>query len=172
MINTFAGLLEGLARHQVKFAVVGGLAVALNGFERTTQDVDILLDNAPDNVARLASCLAEFGHGLGADLRPDEVLDEPGAIRISENFDLDVFVRMNGKTLADFEPMLRTYTFPSGKTIRYLNHEALIETKKGSVRHKDQADIGALRDRQRNPPPPPDSSFSLDSFRDPDPPDV
>jgi hypothetical protein len=38
MITTFAGLLENLARHQVKFVLVGGLAVALNGFMRTTRD--------------------------------------------------------------------------------------------------------------------------------------
>jgi len=52
MINTFAGLLDGLARRHVKFALVGGLAVALNGFERTTQDVDILRDpDRPDDAS-------------------------------------------------------------------------------------------------------------------------
>lgn len=169
MINTFAGLLESLARNQVKFALVGGLAVALNGFDRTTRDVDILIDNSPGNISRLTASLAEFGEGLGRDLRPEEVPNEPGAIRITENFDLDIFVQMSGKTLSDYSPMLKQYTFPSGVQMAYLNSEGLMETKRGSVRYKDQADIGALRDiqlRGQSDSPPP-----LDSFRDPTPPE-
>jgi predicted nucleotidyltransferase len=169
MINTYAGLLDGLARHHVKFALVGGLAVALNGFERTTQDVDILVDNSPENIARLAACLGEFGEGLGGNLKPEEVPNEPGAVRVSENFDLDIFVQMNGRTLADFAPMIREYTMSTGSVIHYLSAEGLVETKRGSIRHKDQADLGALRDQQsgRNP----GSSFSFDALRDPAPPD-
>jgi hypothetical protein len=170
MIDTFAGLLDALARRQVKFALVGGLAIALNGVERTTRDVDILIDNSPDNIQRLASCLAEFGEGLGRDLQPEEVPNEPGAIRISENFDLDIFVQMSGKTLADFAPFIRQYTMTTGAVINYLNGAGLAETKRGSVRHKDQADLGALRDKKLDQDPP--HSFPFDSFRDDSPPDV
>ncbi|HEY0256152.1 MAG TPA: hypothetical protein VGC39_01820 [Candidatus Methylacidiphilales bacterium] len=65
MITTYEELLDRLVKEQVKFTLVGGLAVCLNGFVRTTDDVDILVDNSPDNIARLARCLKDFGEGYG-----------------------------------------------------------------------------------------------------------
>lgn len=48
----FEKLLVGLARAGVDFAVVGGVAVSLNGFIRATDDVDILVDEDRLNILR------------------------------------------------------------------------------------------------------------------------
>ena len=48
MDTPYEKLLVSLAKADIRFIVVGGLAVALNGFVRTTEDVDILVDSAPD----------------------------------------------------------------------------------------------------------------------------
>lgn len=168
MITSYEELLDRLVKERVKFALAGGLAVCLNGFVRTTDDVDILIDNSPDNVARLARCLADFGEGHGRDLTPADLTDEPGAVRIQEDFSLDLFVRMNGKTLADLSPWIGYYALKSGAEIPFLKAEALIETKKGSFREKDRADIGALTDISRAKSEA-DSlhDFKLDSVRTP-----
>jgi len=42
MVNIFEGLLALLVKNNVMLAVVGGVAVCLNGFLRTTEDLDIL----------------------------------------------------------------------------------------------------------------------------------
>ncbi len=167
MITSYEGLLESLVAAQVKFALAGGLAVCLNGFVRTTVDVDILIDHSPENIARLSKCLAEFGEGHGKDLTPADLTNEPGAVRIVEDFDLDIFVQLSGKTLADFAPFVGYHKLKSGVQVPFLKATALIETKAGSVRDKDRSDIGALRDIARaktdQSPLPPD--FSLDSIR-------
>jgi hypothetical protein len=164
MITSYEELLDRLVTEQVKFALVGGLAVCLNGFVRTTDDVDILVDNSPENVARLAHCLKDFGEGYGGALTAADVTDEPGAIRIQEDFILDIFVRLNGKDLSALSPWVDYHTLKTGTKIPYLKAEALIETKKGSSREKGRADIGALIDltraAQATPP-----GFSLDSVR-------
>lgn len=146
MITSFEGLLERLVAERVKFALAGGLAVCLNGFIRTTVDVDIIVDNSSDNISRLCACLADFGAGHGKDLTPADLTNEPGALRIIEDFDLDIFVQLSGKTLAEYAPSIGYYTLKSGVEIPYLKADALIEAKAGSVRDKDRADIGALRD--------------------------
>jgi hypothetical protein len=46
-------LLPKLARAEVKFIIVGGVAIALNSFVRTTEDVGILIEISADNVGRL-----------------------------------------------------------------------------------------------------------------------
>jgi hypothetical protein len=54
----------------------------------------------------------------------------------------------------------------TGSVIHYLGPEGLAITKRGSVRHKDQADLGALRDERNRQGPGP--SFSFDDLRDAD----
>ena len=170
MITSYEELLDRLAREKVRFALAGGLAVCLSGFVRTTDDVDILVDNAPDNIERLTRCLADFGDGHGATLTAADLIDEPGAIRIQESFDLDIFVRMNGKSLADLSRWIDYHVLKTGTAIPYLKAEGLIETKLGSGREKDRVDIGALTDicraQQRgDKPSPPPTPFNLDSVR-------
>ena len=53
MDTPYEKLLENLARAEIKFIVVGGVAVALNGFVRTTDDVDILIERSAENISRL-----------------------------------------------------------------------------------------------------------------------
>jgi hypothetical protein len=166
MITTYEGLLDLLVRARVKFVLAGGLAVCLNGFVRTTNDLDILIDLSPENIDRLAACLASFGQGYGSTLTVSDVTDEPGAIRIQEEFDLDIFVRLNGKTFSDFASMIKFHCLPSGTEIPFLSAEGLIETKRGSGRDKDRVDMGFLNDQRRNRPL--DASFRLDSVRDAD----
>ena len=149
MITSYEKLLESLVQTQVKFALVGGLAVCLNGFVRTTDDVDILIDNSPDNVARLSRVLADFGEGFGKDLTTSDLTNEPGAVRIQEDFILDIFVQMNGKNLADYSSWVGYHTLKSGIQVPFLKTAGLIETKRGSLREKDRADIGALTDISR-----------------------
>jgi hypothetical protein len=170
MITSYEELLESLVQKGVDFTLAGGLAVSLNGFVRTTDDVDILIDNSAENIARLADCLKNFGEGFGADLTRDDLSDEPGAVRVQEDFALDIFVRMNGKKLADFSSSIGFYSLRSGTKIPFLKAEALIETKQGSSREKDRADIGALTDIIRKSalnPSIPSSTINLNALGSP-----
>jgi hypothetical protein len=96
---------------------VGGRAVCLNGFVRTTDDVDILIDNSFDNVTRLSRVLADFGEGLGKDLTTSDLTNEAGAVRIQEDFILDIFVQMHGKILGDYSPWIGYHALKSGVQI-------------------------------------------------------
>ena len=89
MITLFEDLLENLATARVEFLLVGGLAVALNGHNRTTEDMDILVDNSAANIQRLLSVLANFGEGSGATYTAEDFSPEPGALRVYEDFTLE-----------------------------------------------------------------------------------
>lgn len=54
------GLLEHLARHGVDFVVVGGVAAALHGSDRTTIDLDICPAQDLDNLEALGLALTEI----------------------------------------------------------------------------------------------------------------
>src|SRR6266487_656349 len=101
MDTPYEKLLAKLARAEVKFMIVGGVAVALNGFVRTTEDVDILIEASTENVTCLLDELGNFGEGHARELSPADFSDSEGAVRIIEDFPLDVFTMMRGKRYAE-----------------------------------------------------------------------
>jgi predicted nucleotidyltransferase len=147
MMNTpYEKLLESLAKSEVNFIVVGGVAVALNGFVRTTDDVDILIERSPENVTRLLAALASFGDGHARELSFQDFDEAEGAVRVIEDFPLDIFTVMRGESYSDLADYRRQTTI-NGAKIDFLNADGLIRLKANSTREKDQIDIAALRKR-------------------------
>jgi hypothetical protein len=143
--SQFEKLLAGLARHGVDFAIVGGLAVVLNGYPRLTVDADILVHPSQQNLDKLLGYLKTWGEGWARELKIEDFELEEGSIRVSEDFDLDIFVRMRGKTLDDFRPGLRHFT-AGDVSIPYLSPADLIYLKDGSWREKDRLDVSAMKE--------------------------
>ncbi len=72
-------LLLALAGADVRFVIIGGIAVGVHGYVRATKDLDIVPDPDHGNLARLARLLAEIGAehvGLG-DFSPEEFPLDP-----------------------------------------------------------------------------------------------
>jgi hypothetical protein len=141
----FGNLLVALARAGVDFAAVGGVAVSLNGFMRATEDVDILVHDSPENLRKMLDCLTHWGEGWARELKVEDFTLEQGSIRVMEDFDLDIFVRMKGKRLDDFRPNLRHFDSDDVR-ILYLSPADLIFLKEGSWREKDQLDVAAMKE--------------------------
>ena len=140
-------LLALLADSGVRFVVVGGVAVALQGFMRFTEDVDILLDSDKANLERLLRALSGYGEGYARELTVDDFTDEEGAIRIieeTEQCQIDIFTRMSGLVYDDLAQDSQTFDM-HGRTIVYASKAKLIALKSGSHREKDQLDVMALR---------------------------
>lgn len=139
----FEKLLVELARAGVDFAVVGGVAVSLNGFVRATDDLDVIVQESPENIRKLLGCLSRWGEGWARELKEEDFVTQEGSIRVMDEFDLDIFTRMRGRSLEDFRPRLR-YLDVGELRIPYLDAADLIFLKKDSWREKDQLDVGAL----------------------------
>ena len=54
-------IIEMLAAANVDYVVVGGLAVALHGYQRVTMDVDVVLAMTPENLRRFIDCAKADG---------------------------------------------------------------------------------------------------------------
>ena len=59
MEPSFEKLLVLLAEAGVDFVVVGGIAVSIQGYVRLTEDVNILIEDSPENIGRLLERLAD-----------------------------------------------------------------------------------------------------------------
>lgn len=148
MENAYERLLADLVDSGVLFVTVGGIACALNGHVRATEDVGILVQRTDENLLRLLRCLLGFGAGHAAELTIEDFPDEEGAVRIIEDFPLDVFVRMGGRSYEDLRPDIQTWEAGPVR-VPYLNLDGLILLKQESLRERDRMDVLVLRSLQR-----------------------
>lgn len=139
----FESVLAALSRAEVRYLVVGGVACVLNGFVRTTEDVDLLVDAEPENLRRLLQVLGGIGEGHARELSVEDFTDEEGAVQLVEDFPIDIFVRMGGRRYKDMLPYAKRSE--RDPPIPFVGAEGLILLKSGSPRPQDQVDIEALR---------------------------
>jgi len=140
----YAKLFEALLKGRVDFLVLGGSAVCLHGYPRMTTDIDILLENSRENIARFLAVAAKWGEGCAAGLSYDD-FQGPGAVRIVEDFPLDVFTLVDGRPYADFSNDAVRFSIADDIEVPCFSISDLIEVNKGTLREKDQLDVAALR---------------------------
>lgn len=139
-------LLQLLRRFQeegVQYILVGGHAVRLNGFLRSTEDIDILLPSSIPNGERVIKALGFLSSA--AELRREWFAvgaDEPENIRVADELLIDLLFAANGETYESLQAHVRSLTV-EGVDIRTLDIEGLLKTKT-SYRDKDLIDRKAL----------------------------
>ena len=57
-------LLYLLKKNEVKYLLIGGVAVNFYGYHRATGDLDILYENSESNVAKLKNTISELGYDI------------------------------------------------------------------------------------------------------------
>ena len=144
-------LLDLLRRFQsegVRYILVGGHAVRLNGFVRATEDIDILLPSSLENGRRVIRAL-QFLPSSG-ELQPEwfEVPPgEPENIRVADDLLIDLLFAANGQTYESLQDHVRILTV-EGVEIRTLDIDGLLKTKT-DYRDKDRIDREALERLRR-----------------------
>jgi predicted nucleotidyltransferase len=153
MEPSFEKLLVLLAERGVRFIVVGGVAVTLQGYVRLTEDVDLLVEPTVANIQMLLATLSGWGDGFASGLTPADFDDSEGAIRIveeAEQCQVDLFTRLSGRRYSDVLLDADTLIL-QGHAIRYASKFSLIGWKGVSIREKDRLDAMALRELMENP---------------------
>jgi hypothetical protein len=133
-------IAELLEEEHVEYALIGGYALALQGIVRLTEDVDILVEPTIENARRWVRALSKLPDGAAKELIGDDTLhDEPYAIRINDEFTVDVMNSASGFTWSQLLPYRRRV-----EGINVLSLEGLLRMKEHG-RLKDQADAEAIR---------------------------
>lgn len=133
-------VVELLDRGGVHYAVIGGYALALQGIVRLTEDIDILVEPTLDNARRWVQALAQLPDGAAKELEGDDTLhEELYAIRINDEFTVDVMNSASGLTWTELSPY-RTRI----DGVPVVSLEGLLRMKERG-RLKDQADAEMIR---------------------------
>jgi hypothetical protein len=148
--NRISAIFETLARYEVEFLVVGGVAAVLQGAPISTFDVDVVDSTAIENVARILTALEELDarYRFRPELRPSAShLASPGRqLLLTRLGPLDILGTIGrGRSYSDLFPLTDELDAGSGVCIRVLALEAQIAVKEEVGGEKDAAMLPLLR---------------------------
>ncbi|PIX04915.1 MAG: hypothetical protein COZ77_04000 [Gallionellales bacterium CG_4_8_14_3_um_filter_54_18] len=138
-------LLLSLQENGVQYILVGGQSLALHGFPRATEDVDLVVPFDVENGKKLIKSLAflESAKDLQSEWFSVEAnADEIQNIRVQDELVVDILFAANGQTYQSLLPHIKTINF-NGMSIRTLDIDGLLMTKT-DFREKDRIDRAVL----------------------------
>ena len=132
-----------------RYLLIGGFAVVAHGAGRFTKDVDLLVDDTPENIARVKKALSVLPDNAAADI-DDEDVRRHVVVRVADEVIVDLMGRACGLTfdeaVQDAEELKR-----DGVVIRVASPRTLIRLKQ-TARPQDALDRafleGVLRARE------------------------
>ncbi len=150
-------LLERLVGAEIRFVLVGGLAVNAWGYLRATRDVDVVPDRSPENLAKLDSLLGELGGKVdvgGRLLAPDStsIFLETGdrMLVVTDLGPIDILQGLPQiPTFGELEAEATTVDM-DGLPVRVCSFEHLVAMKRASERPRDRDDLEALEATREN----------------------
>ncbi len=150
-------LLEQLVRAEIRFVLVGGLAVNAWGYVRGTRDVDVVPDPSGDNLEKLDSLLRELGGKVeveGRLLAPDAIgtfLRTGDRTLVATTLGhVDVLQGLPQVPPYDVLHAEATEVDLGGLVVRVCSLGHLLEMKRASERPRDRDDLEALEAAQQH----------------------
>ena len=141
----FREFIAALNQEDVEYLLVGGYAVILNGYRRSTGDMDIWVNVTPENHVKLIKAFLKFG------LPTSDITKE----NFLENDSIEVFTYGKPPVCIELMKVMKGCDFSEAfalsklfqednLTIRHIDLETLIKAKTASGRYKDLDDIEKL----------------------------
>jgi hypothetical protein len=136
----FMGLLEA---HKVRYFLLGGIAVNIHGYARTTEDLDILFEASQENGMKLLKCVELFGFDTSGFANYDfsqpthfRVGDFPNSIDlINHTVGIDFDKAFDHSIAVEIEQL----------SVKVIHINDLIANKMALNTYKDLADAEALK---------------------------
>lgn len=152
-------IVKALNKHNIRYLIVGGLAVAAHGYGRVTLDVDLVIELLPDNARLAIETLSTLGY---KPIAPVDALDFADAEKRREWIEHKNMVVFS--LYSDEHPLTPVDLFVSepfdfnieydratvgelleGENARFVCLETLIDMKKATGRPKDDEDARQLQ---------------------------
>ncbi len=147
LFEELRGLVAGLEAAGVDYALCGGVALAIHGAPRATQDIDLLL--RPEDLGRLRQVVTPLGFTLES---------------LPMDFASGITIQRFTKLIGD-QPLMLDLLFVAGPTervwagrqsaafeggtIRVVSREGLVALKLAAGRPQDLADVARLQELSR-----------------------
>jgi hypothetical protein len=141
----FRDFLQALNNNEVKYILVGGYAVILHGYSRTTGDMDIWVSRTKENYQKIVKAFAEFKMPV-FDMTEENFLTHQSwdVFRFGRKpVAIDIMTQMSGFDFDSCYSSVEKYD-DHGLVINLVHYNDLLKAKKASGRFKDLNDLENL----------------------------
>jgi hypothetical protein len=138
-------LCAALNREGARYVLIGGFAVILHGFVRSTKDVDLLVDPSEENIRAVKRAMATLPDNAAALLADNEVLQYQ-VVRVADEIVVDLLASACGVTYSEASNSgIQTFKVHEVE-IPVATKEILIRMK-NTIRESDAMDVRFLHMR-------------------------
>lgn len=154
----YADIFRGIQAGDIRYLLIGGVAVNLWGIERATGDIDIALAMDTENVLNFAKILKNMGFIPKVPVKPEDLADPQKRIIWQEEKNMKVFsfqhpnnpfitIDVMIQNPLNFEEMYSRRSIIDSKGIKLsvVSVDDLIRLKEIAGREQDLSDIEALK---------------------------
>ena len=140
--NDFLDFLELLKIHDVNYLLVGGYAVILHGYGRSTGDLDLWIDQTSENYNKLRKVYLGFGAPIFSEEEFNNEKIDVWSIGV-EPRKIEILTKVTG---LNFNESLKNCNWFELEKIKvpYIDFDDLIKNKLATGRYKDLADVEQL----------------------------
>ena len=151
-------IVRALNAAEVKYLIVGGLAVNAHGFVRLTRDVDLVLQLDPGNVSKGLNALLDIGYQMSIPAKPEDFANAEtredwrhtkGMITLKlwsdqhQRTPVDIFVYEPFDFTKEYATAMKLELWP-GLAAAVVSLETLLKMKRDAGRAQDLIDIKEL----------------------------
>lgn len=124
-----------------RYIVIGGMAMIQAGFVRATEDIDLLIDTLPENIARVRQALRSLPD-KAVDEMADTDLDRYVVVRVADEIVVDLMKAACGVAYNEASALASPVTI-DGVPIPFATPRLLWKMKQ-TLRDKDRQDLAFL----------------------------
>ncbi len=144
--NVFILFWRTMNAFSVRYIMVGGFAVNIQGFNRSTDDMDVWVEDTPMNRENLAKALEKMKIVPKGMIQKMDFVPGWTQMTLPGGFPLDIMTGLKGMEHFSFEECLNkaTHAEIEGVLVPFLQINHLLVAKQASNRNKDRMDIEEL----------------------------
>lgn len=141
-----------LAANNVDYLTIGGFAVNIYGYGRSTGDIDIFINDTIINKENLREALKQLGIGNFENINTMQFVPGWTDFTLNFNFRLDIMTSVKGLENTSFTALLEMANIIDidGVPVYFLDYDSLIIAKKAANGPKDLLDIEELEKINRD----------------------
>ena len=134
---------KALNNNSVNYIMTGGVATNLKGYQRTTDDIDVWIEDSKENRLKLRTALKEYSDVDYFMLETLQIVAGWTYFNLNNGMRLDLMVEMKGLEGFTFDECLEKASIAEidDVAVPFLHINHLIANKKAVNRPKDQVDV-------------------------------
>lgn len=143
----FLDFLELLEKYKVDYLLIGGYAVILHGYGRSTGDLDLWINQTSENYQKLKLVYTEFGAPIFSFEEFENNKFDVWSIGV-EPRKIEILTKVSGLQFVESSKNCEWLDLEKFK-VPYIDLEDLIKNKTATGRYKDLADIEQLKKNRK-----------------------